>query len=223
MKTYLLLITLFLSVTLLSQLNPKTKWGDVSQAEIDYKEVAFEKDAPAVVLFEEGKSVISGSVQTRIFRRIKILNEQGIEAANQELLYYNFRGKESFGSFKAQTINIENGKPVTYAVDRNSIFDVTVNEYYNARKFTFPNVKVGSIIEFEYNFINQDLGLFEAWQFQHEYPTIYSQFEIKNEMRLDYTSLMIGEKIVQYSRGKKDLDTWRLTNIPSFNALEFVY
>ena len=223
MKTYLLLFILFITYSVTAQLNPKTKWGDVSQAEIDYKEVSFEKDAPAVVLFEEGKSVISGSVQTRIFRRIKILNEQGIEAANQELLYYNFRGRESFGSFKAQTINIENGKPVTYAVDRNSIFDVTVNEYYNARKFTFPNLKVGSIIEFEYNFINQDLGLFEAWQFQHEYPTIYSQFEIKNEMRLDYTSLMIGEKIVQYSRGKKDLDTWKLTNIPSFNALEFVY
>ncbi len=223
MRTNLFFLLIIFSITSFAQLNPKTKWGDVSQAEIDYKEVSFEKDAGAVIVYEEGKAVISGSIQTHVYRRIKILNERGIEAANQQLIYYSHKAIEDIKNIKAQTINIENGKTITYPVDKNSIFDVTVNEYYNAKKFTFPNVKVGSIIEFEYIITDQNLYLVDAWRFQHEYPSLFSRYDINNEMRLDYTSLMIGEKIVQFSKGKKDLSNWTLINVPSYISLGFLY
>jgi hypothetical protein len=223
MTFYFLFSTLILSISAFSQLNPKTKWGEVSQAEIDYKEVSFEKVAPAVILYEEGNTDISGSFQTHVYRRIKILNEQGIEAANQQWVYYAYKGSESFGSIKAQTINIENGKPVIDEVDRKSIFETNLNEYYNAKKFTFPNVKVGSIIEFEYNFTDQKLSFIDAWRFQHEFPTLYSSYRIENNMGLDYTSLMIGDKIVEASKNKKDPDSWILKNLSSYTSLNFLY
>lgn len=162
MKTFLFCLIFLFSLCLQAQLNPKTKWGDVSQAEINYKEVSFEKDAPAIILYEEGKTNISGSFQTNIYRRIKILNEKGIESANQELIYYSYKALEGFGSIRAQTINIENGKPVIYPVKKQDIFESNINEYYSSKKFTFPNVKVGSIIEFEYNFIDQKLYFVDA-------------------------------------------------------------
>ena len=223
MKFYFLIPALILSISAFSQLNPKTKWGEVSQAEIDFKEVPYEKEAPAVILYEEGKTDISGSFQTRVYRRIKILNEQGIEAANQEWTYYAYKGYESYGSIKAQTINIENGKPVIYEVDRKSIFETTLNEYYSAKKFAFPNVKVGSIIEYEFNFTDQKLSFIDAWRFQHEYPTLYSSYQIQNNTGLDYTSLMIGDKIVEYSKNKKDPDKWVLTGLPSYTSLNYLY
>ena len=225
MKTYLLLASFLLFTTLNAQLNPNTKWGKVSQEEIDYKEVIFEKEAPAVILYEEGKTAISGSFRNSVYRRIKILNEKGVEFANQELLYYTFKGLEQFRSIKAQTINIENGKAVIFPVDKKDIFDVTVNEYYNSKKFTFPNVKVGSIIEFEYEMQDDKLYLIDAWRFQHELPTLYSTYKVSNESNLDYTSLMIGEKTVSFSKKKndKELNNWTLANIPSFKTLSFLY
>lgn len=223
MKFKLSIFSFLFSILCIAQLNPKTKWGEVSQAEIDYAKVSFEPDAAAVILFEEGKATISGSVQTHIYRRIKILDEKGLEAANQELMLYSYKGSETINSIKAQTLNIENGEVVKYEVDKKSIFDVTVNEYYDSKRFTFPNVKVGSILELEYTLIDQNLYLIDAWRFQHEYPTLFSQYSIKNEMRLDYTSLMIGEKIVQYAKTKKDLTDWKLTNIPSYHSLQFLY
>lgn len=40
---------------------------------------------------------------------------------------------------------------------------------------------------------------------------------------MDYTSLMIGDRIVKYSRNKKDLSSWFLNNLPSHNSLSFLY
>jgi len=220
------LLSLILSISLFSaigQINPKTKWGQVSQEEIDYKEVSFEKWAPAVILYEEGYTSISKSFQTHIYRRIKILSEKGIEAANQELVYYSYKALEGLGSIKAQTINIENGKPVIYPVNKNEIYDTNLNEYYNSKKFTFPNVHVGSIIELEYDFSDQKLYFIDAWRFQHEFPTLYSSYEIKNNTTLDYTTLMIGDKIVEYSKNKKSPNSWVLTSLPSYTSLNFLY
>src|SRR5690606_1134687 len=109
LKPIFLLLTLVILNQVQAQLNPKTKWGNVSQAEIDYKEVSFEKDAPAVILFEEGSTSVLSGLYTKIYKRIKILNEKGIDAANQELMYFSFQATESINNLKGQTINIEDG------------------------------------------------------------------------------------------------------------------
>src|SRR5690606_10044704 len=67
--------------------------------------------------------------------------------------------------------------------------------------------------------------MIDAWSFQHDLPTLYSRYKIQNKSSLDYTSLMIGEKTVQFSKQKnaKTLDEWVLTNLPSFKTLSFLY
>lgn len=69
------------------QVNPNTKWGKVTQEEVDYSQVSFAPEAGAVILYEEGKTRIENSFETKVYRRIKILNEKGLEAANQEFRY----------------------------------------------------------------------------------------------------------------------------------------
>lgn len=104
MKKLITLTFLLIYTSLFSQINPDTKWGKLSQVEIDYKEVTFEIDAPAVILFEEGRtSLTPNNVETNIYRRIKILKEKGIEAANQELLYYAYKSTEDINGLRAQT------------------------------------------------------------------------------------------------------------------------
>lgn len=69
------------------QVNPITIWGKVTQEEVDYSQVSFAPEAGAVILYEEGKTRIENSFETKVYRRIKILNEKGLEAANQEFRY----------------------------------------------------------------------------------------------------------------------------------------
>lgn len=223
-KSFILLLS-FICFSAFAQFNTKPKWGKVSQAEIDFLQVPFEPEADAVILYEEGNTRISNTFETTIYRRIKILNERGISAANQVLEYYNYKGLEKISSLKAQTVNIENGETKIYPVDKRSIFDVKKNEYYNDFKFTFPNIKVGSIIEFEYTLYDEKMYFIDAWEFQHEHPTLYSTYKVKNESGLDYISLTIGEKIITELKKRKEKETsdWNLSNVPSFTSLDFLY
>lgn len=225
MKSLPFLTFLFLAIISSAQINPKTKWGDVSQAEIDFKTVSFEPEAGAVILFEEGKTMIGGVIETKIYKRIKILNERGIEAANQELVFYSENKKEAIQNIKAQTLNIENGQIKSYPVDKNSIFDVNINEAYSSKKFTFPNVKVGSILEFEYDFYDNDVYLIDIWRFQHEIPTLFSQYSLTNDTYREYTLLMVGEKTVKYSKNNnpKEISKWSLLNLPSYTSIPYLY
>lgn len=221
------LLTVILSLSLFSaigQINPKTKWGNVSQEEIDYKAVDFDPDAAAVILYEEGYTLIENSFATTVYRRIKILNERGLEAANQEIQYYGYKNLHKINSIKAQTINFENGKAVTSAVDKNSFFDTNLNEFWSVKKFAFPNVKVGSIIEFEYK-IEDNSNYIDAWRFQHEYPTLYSQYEISNRSSADFTSLTIGDEAIKLAKKyeKSGITKWILKNLPSYNSIPFLY
>lgn len=225
MKTYLNLILSLILIPAFCQINPKTKWGQVSQEEISYNQVDFDNDAGAVILYEEGYTLIENSYETTVYRRIKILNERGIEAANQEIKFYSYKNIENITSIKAQTINFVNGKPQISTVDKNSFFDTQLNEYWTVKKFAFPNVKVGSILEFEYKLEDKGLYYIDAWRFQHEYPTLYSKYNLSNRSYLDFTSLALGEQTIALSKShqKSGVSNWVLKNVPSYNTLKFVY
>ena len=225
MKYQLLFLLILFSYTSFSQITSSTKWGRVSQEEIDYKVVPFDKEAGAVVLFEEGTLNVESRLETKVYRRIKVLNEKGIEAANQEIEYYALNGSQSITGFSAQTLNTINGETKVISVDKNAIFDQDLNEFWNLKKFTFPDVQVGSIIEYRYTLLDKNLYFSEAWRFQHEYPTLFSTYSITNRRLLDYNFIAIGQKMLEhYSNKKSDKSNrWTLTNVPSYNSIEFIY
>lgn len=200
------------------------KFGKVSEQEINLKEVSFEKDADAVILSEEGKIDLTPSnYYLTVKRRIKILTEKGIDEANIELSYYSKNKNESVSSIKANTINIENGQPVISAITDKDIFDVQVNELYSAKRFALPNVKVGSIIEYSYTKSSEHNFSIDAWNFQHELPTLYSEFKLNNQAYNNFSIITIGDNLNTKYKGKSSATTWALTNIESYNKLKYVY
>lgn len=203
----------------------KVKWGEISQEEIQLSSVEFEKDADVVILYEKGNAIIGGTFQNHVYRRVKILTDKGLDFANQELMYYSFKNIENISNLKAQTLNIVNGKPEISTVDKNSIFDVQVNEYYHAKRFAFPNVKVGSILEYEYKIVDQNIHHIDAWQFQHEYPTLFSHFSIENKMQLNYNFIAIGDKIIHQPKlnTRSEVNSWFLKNLPSYGKIDYLH
>ncbi|MFA7687855.1 MAG: DUF3857 domain-containing protein [Moheibacter sp.] len=228
MKIYLLIFLSFLPFITIAQLNPKTKWGNVSQEEIDYKEVPFEKEANAVVLFETGDMLVAYQEWgNKIHKRIKILTEQGKEQANYEIVYFNYRNTESILNLRAQTINFENGKKEVSSVKLKDIYDVPHNGYYSTKRFAFPNVKVGSIIELEYTLLNDVHSYIEGWVFQHEIPTLYSSFSADVQVPIDYVPICVGKRILEYNNENKKKhqhkSSWTLTDLPSVEKSDFTY
>lgn len=216
---FFLLLTIFSNAQ-----NKEFKLGKISQQEIAFNQVPFEKDADAVILSEEGKmDLIQSNYYLTVKRRIKILTEKGIDQANIQLNYYSKNKQESITGIKGNTINISNGIEQVIPIDEKEIFDISLNELYSAKRFTFPNVKVGSIIEYTYVKGSEHNFSIDAWNFQHDIPTLSSKFRLINKAYSAYSIITIGDALNEKYKNKSSSSEWSLNNIQSYNQLKYVY
>ncbi|MCA4809405.1 DUF3857 domain-containing protein [Empedobacter stercoris] len=216
---FFLLLTIFSNAQ-----NKEFKLGKISQQEIAFNQVPFEKDADAVILSEEGKmDLIQSNYYLTVKRRIKILTEKGIDQANIQLNYYSKNKQESITGIKGNTINIFNGIEQVIPIDEKEIFDISLNELYSAKRFTFPNVKVGSIIEYTYVKGSEHNFSIDAWNFQHDIPTLSSKFRLINKAYSAYSIITIGDALNEKYKNKSSSSEWSLNNIQSYNQLKYVY
>lgn len=216
---FFLLLTIFSNAQ-----NKEFKLGKISQQEIAFNQVPFEKDADAVILSEEGKmDLIQSNYYLTVKRRIKILTEKGVDQANIQLNYYSKNKQESITGIKGNTINILNGIEQVIPIDEKEIFDISLNELYSAKRFTFPNVKVGSIIEYTYVKGSEHNFSIDAWNFQHDIPTLSSKFRLINKAYSAYSIITIGDALNEKYKNKSSSSEWSLNNIQSYNQLKYVY
>ena len=194
----------------------------LTQEQLKLTNVSFEKAADAVILDEEGYINITGKdYYIDVKRRVKILTEKGKQQANIEIDYFSDNNLQNISNIKGQTINEEHGQFVNYSIDDKEIFTIKTNQYYSVKRLTFPNVKVGSIIEYQYRMIGNHLYLIDAWDFQHELPTMKSFFKAEVTGYLDYTNLLVGKRMFEkYSKVSKN--EWVLINIPSYKDIKYV-
>nr|WP_235989379.1 DUF3857 domain-containing protein [Psychroserpens algicola] len=111
-------------------------------------------------------------------QRIKILSKDGLDWATQQIrLYKRFSGsKEKVQFLKGYTYNIENNELVKDKLKSDGVFDEVANEYWRLKSFTMPNVKVGSIIEFNYEIISPYMQIDDIYL---QYPIPIKVFELK--------------------------------------------
>ena len=94
-------------------------------------------------------------IREKIFRRIRLLKKSSFEdLASVEI---NLMGTKRLQvvrleNFEANTYNFDSGKIAQTTIDKNSFF---TNKDGNIQtiKFTFPNIKEGSIIEYTFDLI----------------------------------------------------------------------
>ncbi len=167
------------------------KWGKISPAEFSIVPQGLDKNAPAIVLCDYGNISISNRTFYTRHIRIKILNDEGLQYASVEIPYEVKNRHDDFYEFKAQTLVLENGKIKAYKVAQNQIEDVVVNDRWHKRKFTFPHVAPGTIIEYHYVIASLDFEKLDTWYFQREIPTIWS--EIRFDVPVPFVYLVSFE------------------------------
>jgi hypothetical protein len=197
----------------------------------DLKMTVYDKDssASAVILGDYGEAAMAfyaTTVKLNFERhvRIKILNKEGLRWADAQIaLYHRGSGEERVMNFKGSTYNLENGKLVESEVSKDGMFKEKFNKNINLLKFTFPNVKEGSVLEYSYTISSEFIFNFPDWQFQKDIPTRHSEFWAFIPEFCIYEKYMQGYLTPQYEVKQKtgtDFNStahhWIMKDVPAF-------
>lgn len=174
----------------------KVKMGEFSPEEIALTEVSFEPDAAAVVLWEEGSSkFLSGMLETTYLFRKKILKESGKAEADVRIPFFVGDSRiEEVSGVKAQITNFENQESTTVKLGDENFFEVDLGDGWKEIRISFPNVQVGSIIEYSFRKSDKNITFLDGWTFQNPIPTLGSQYQIIMIPQLQYKMIGQGHK-----------------------------
>lgn len=199
----------------------KAKWKKVKKAEKELIKTELDTSAVAVVLSDVGNfNFMNNPITVQRHVRIKILKKSGLNYANIKIPYYKGDNIESISAIKAQTLNtLPNGKIEKIKVASKNIFDKKKDDVYNEIAFTFPDVKIGSIIEYKYKFSTKSFEL-PKWIFQVEIPTLYSECNVKIGNSLKVDIFYQGNRLISKYSGVTT-NKWVLTNLRPLKKEEF--
>ncbi|HEY4109453.1 DUF3857 domain-containing protein [Puia sp.] len=153
-----------------------------------------DSNANAIYFFDRGEvnfdaSYTSSRVYTTIYERhtrLRIVNAGGLHLATMGLSLVHRSGYEtSVEDIQGTVYNLEDGKVVATKLDKSGIFK-DKSGHFVIDKIAFPNVKVGSIIEYSYRIVYPGFGFIPNWDFQGEYPVLWSQYEVTIPALYDY-------------------------------------
>jgi len=198
-KSYLFLFLLSSFCITYSQSVRNDEFGKPTQHEFDLNSYEAEPEASGVILYESGnyyaiplKRTTSAKLVKEIHRKIKVLDAKKFDYATVEIPYYDTEGYygEEIKDYKAVT---HNGAVQNFVPD-GSFYKTKKSGVGNVLKFTFPNVKNGSILEYSYTIITPYFYDLDGWEFQHAVPTIYSKFKTELPFHYRYNRALYGEK-----------------------------
>lgn len=179
MSKFTFLILFCISTTLFSQPGVEHVYGRPAQSEREMQFYEKDSTAQAVILYESGDYsfvVINSSIYLlkKIYRKIKILSDDAKDYATVSILLQGTdKNHEWINGLKAVATNgyesthLSNDD-VYYKPYRRNLIEAT---------FAFPNVKKGSVLEYQYNHLSPFFFNLDGWTFQNFIPTVYSEFK----------------------------------------------
>ena len=215
-----------------------TKMGQTTLKELQM--IRYDKDtlAGAVVLYEHANYYTSAKhkyqSKTDFYYRIKIFDASKFDIATVAL--YLFK-KKRIVDLKAITYNItKDGLITKHPMKKSEIFETEESKGYTATKFTLPNIKEGSVIEYSYSIISPYLSI-PDWTFQSDIPKIKSEFDAAILGNYQYYIRTVGIKKLDKKETsvKKDciyidgigegacvIYSYGLYNVPAFKEEQYM-
>lgn len=209
MKKYLLLhlcLLAYFGCSSLQAQEPQIKIGAVSYDEVAMTTYEADTSAEAVVLFDKaiidfGFENIAGGAYFQITQtrqqRIKILKTSALSRGIVKIPYYRTgtpRSSQIIRSIDGYVYNVANGEVVEEKLSRKDITDESGTKDFYVKQLSFPDVKVGSVIDIEYTIDTPfEVSLRpETWYFQRDIPTQWSEYNITIPGHFYYQMIMGG-------------------------------
>jgi hypothetical protein len=240
MKILTLLLVLMFPVILSSQKAP-IKWNEIPMEDLKMTTYEIEPSAPAVVLCDYGQISFDWRQYKNIFVfydrhvRIKILKPEGAKYARISIPFHNMLyeklGIKNAIEIKAKVYNLsDNGKLVGRKVKSKDIQYRDSTNSIRIAEFTFPDVKPGSIIEYDYQKPTLDLIQPESWYFQRDIPTRLSELRMRVPEAFEYlfstqniSDFDIQEKTYPVRSGIPGMQIrFVKNNVESFDCQKFI-
>ena len=217
------------------------RWGKVSKAEVEMTEYNLDTAAAALMLYENKFVTVdlttNGDLAQTIdvYRRIKILKEDGIKYGDFEIMrYLSSSAHENVTGIEVVTHNMDNGKVVSTKMKKDFIYDEEYSTNYNKVSFYAQDVKVGSVIEVKYKITSDLYWEIDDIFFQNTIPVNVKEVEVRIpgmftfnkklrgryplEHKVDIESRTLGQ--YQYEMG---VDKFKAVDIPAFKYEPYIY
>jgi hypothetical protein len=165
------------------------KLGEIDRSYFEMTHCPWDSSAGAFYILDYGVTRFDANFDIEFtgFVRIKILNSSEFKRADVTIPYNLNKGAPKI---KAFTHNLVDGQVVTSELEKDGIFKEKVLDKDYELKFTLPNVKEGSIIEYQYTVNHGNYYRLNTWSFQTAIPVEKSEYHLYIPEWLTYQRLM---------------------------------
>lgn len=236
MKLNIITTISLMSLPFLLNAQDKYVWEPIPTAGILMKDYPADTSASAVVLADLGRiSVILRSSQIECLferkKRVKILKQAGYQYADVSIPLLTKDDEEALIEFEAK---IYNTKGLVRTITKKDVFWEKTSDRITQVKFAFPEVQVGSVIEYTYMIRQKSLFILPDWYFQHEIPVLWSEVKVSIPNLLEYISLIHGtppretepitdtEQVLTLSNGTVTSVTYYQKDMPALRPEAFI-
>ena len=185
------------------------KFGKVTKDELEMTTYDKAPDAEAVILYENVDiryEFVAAGIQLVYYReiKIKILKKEGTSWGDGEIILYNrgTGGTEFLSGHKASSYNLVNGKIVESELKKEYIFKEKLDERRTRVKFSIPEVKEGSVIEYKYKIASEYILSMPDIDIQHSIPVMHSKFNVDVPEYFDFKINTKGYQRLNIKREK---------------------
>ncbi len=194
--TFICLLGIFLFITKVSSQTSPITFGAVSRADLETEPYPAEKGAEAVVLCDYATAKVNDEFQIEFTRhvRIKIFKSTGLDQANIQIVYTKY---DKISDLKAATYNLDDEKITTDDVGKKEFYLEKVNSYRYTTRFSFPNVREGSVIEFMYTLRQEEIRGYKAFLFQRTIPVRHVEYHATIPGFFTYTINLNHNNMIQ--------------------------
>ncbi|WP_422355593.1 DUF3857 domain-containing protein [Roseivirga pacifica] len=207
----------------LAQVPEKPDYGEVSIEELEMTHYKHDSSASAVYLIDFGEATFRENdlaMSMEVHVRIKILDKDGLDYADLTLNY--IKGETDYGRLKASIYNLEDGKVVEHEISKRDWITEKVNDRFWSKKVSFPNAKVGSVIEYTYRRNAGSLYSLPSWSFQSSIPVAYSEYKLHMPQYGTYQPKFQGYQTPVYQNTANSLYHIIMKDVPALTKEPYV-
>ncbi len=179
-KLAMITLAAILSLTMSAQ-NKNARFGKVAEDEVSME--TYDKDPQADALYLYDKKELSFlntfMYEYNVYVRVKIFSKNAFDLANMEIPFYSDRAEESVSGVAANTYNMVDGKMVKTPMPKKNIFEEQISDKVSVIKFSLPEVREGSVIEYKYTLNTQSLSGISEFNIQRRDPVLHSMIDIR--------------------------------------------
>ncbi|MAB57069.1 MAG: hypothetical protein CL524_05900 [Aequorivita sp.] len=195
-----------------AQQQPPHDFGKPLPKEYSMTSYPLDPEANGVILYERGNYTVDAAdgyirLIKEVHRKIKVFNAKKFQLDYVEIPYYRENNvQENIKNLKALT---HNGQSQVYVSDQ-AIFDTNESQYWSSKKFTFPNVQDGSILEYSYRIETPWMHHLGGWNFMNALPTLYSELHTEIPGNYTYNRTLYGDRKLDVDHAEILVDCFHL-------------